>query len=539
MNDSYGTRSLREIIRIVFEHWLLLLFIVVIGGGGTYVACRWVTPRYQSKVSLMFKRPLEKTPISAEPSDKALEVFVKAQQQIVMSDLVLARAMVLSADKKLRDQWLGLRGRWEKGRTEGGSAVVAVQEEISRFLEKDLEPKVQNILSSGQEDLKKFRDSVKVETPGGEQVALTESFTLTLTRPSVPGEVDSYKNAMFAADSLADMYMVRYQELQQTLSNPAVRVMQDIMNKFKEERKDDFDKYEAFVQEHSGEIGILEQLLKSGTEHGTQVVLTKVRENDARLALELERDTAIFSVMKAVLPEKLWAAVGVEKLSAAEVEQVVASVPVSFLQDNVGFSEQVKDLTRLETKRAKAETQFTPENREVQYITEQLVDGKRRLLQAIVAQAQGMDASIKARQQQREAYGSLISKITEEQNKTQAQLATYAELKNNFQVAQRQLEDLEQKRLEALSNWLRARDAVTITKLDKASMPNLDQPASPKLLLYTLVAVLVSILVALAAVFTVDQFDHTLRSALEAERYLGVPVLGSVKKRGRRLIVSV
>ena len=82
-------------------------------------------------------------------------------------------------------------------------------------------------------------------------------------------------------------------------------------------------------------------------------------------------------------------------------------------------------------------------------------------------------------------------------------------------------------------------DAVTITKLDKASMPNLDQPASPKLLLYTLVAVLVSILVALAAVFTVDQFDHTLRSALEAERYLGVPVLGSVKKRGRRLIVSV
>lgn len=538
MSDSFSTRSLREIVRIVFQHWFLLLFIVVIGAGGTYTACRYVTPRYQSKVSLMFKRPADRTPVSADAGEKSLEVFVKAQQQIVMSDLVLARALVLATDEKLRADWLRLRDEWEKARNKGGDAVATAQDRIARFLGEEVEAKVQELLRGGNDALKRFRDSVKLETPGGEQVALTESFTLSVTRPAPAAEARSHMQAMFAADALADMYMVRYQELQQTLSSPPLRVMQEVINQVKEERREDIDAYEAYVREHSADIGILEQLLKSGTEHGTQVVLTKVRENDAQVALELEHDMAVFGVMKAILPENALEPGGVDAMTGPEVEQAVANVSVKFLRDNVGFDERVKELAKLETKRARAEAQYTPESREVQYLNEEILQSKRQLLRAVVAHAQGLDAGVKARRQQREGYGDLITSLTTEQNKIQAELARYAELKNNFQVAQRQLEDLEQKRLEAMSNWLRARDSVTITKLDKATLPNVDHPASPKPLLYTLVALMVSALVGLAAVFSVDHFDHTLRSAQEAERYLGLPVLGSVKKRGRRLLVS-
>lgn len=538
MNDSYGTRSLREIVRILFEHWLMLLFIVLVGTGGTYVVCSNMIPRYQSKVSLMFKRPVEKTPISADAGDKALEVFVKAQQQIVMSDLVLARAMVVSRDKQIRDDWLRLRNRWEKASGEGGTGAVAAQEEISRMLEKSLESKVSVILNDKQKELKEFRDAIKLETPGGEQVALTESFTLSITQPGAINESQSYKNAMYAADALADMYIVRYQELQRTLSNPAVRVMQEVINKFKEERKEDFDVYETFVREHSADIGILEQLLKSGTEHGTQVVLTKAREEDARLVMELERDIAIFQVMKAVLPEKAFAAGGIEEMNPAALENAITKVSIEFLRNNVGFEERIKEVARLEARKAKVQSQYTPESRELQYVSEQLFQAQRQLLQAIVAHAQGLEAGIRARQQQREKYGTLITSIANEQNKTQAELARYAELKNNFLTAQKQLEELERNRLEAMANWLRARDAVTITKLDQASMPNVDQPTAPKTPLYTIVAFVVSALIGTAGAFMIDHFDHTLRSAVEAERYLGVPVLGSVKKRGNRLIVG-
>jgi capsular polysaccharide biosynthesis protein len=545
---------LREIVRIIFQHWLMLLLIVLVGAGGTYALCQYVTPVYESTVSLMFKRPAEKSPINADPGDRALEVFVKAQQQIVMSDLVLARALVVSRDQKLREAWLALRERWYKSQAEGGETLVGVQNEVTRFLAKDVGPQVEGLLRptgasaatadrgvgryGGQKELKEFRDSVKLETPGGEQVALTESFTVSVRWPGASERADSYKDAMFAADLLADMYIVRYQELQQALSNPALRVMQDVIEAYEKESAEVIAAYQDFVKEHSGEIGVLEQLLKSGTEHGTQVVLTKVRADDASLDLELARDTAVYNVMKSVLPAKAFEPGGIEEMGVAEVDEAAASISPEFLQNNVGFSQFVRDAAKLEAKRAELETQFTENSRNVQYIREEVTLAKRQLLRAIVAHVQGLDGRIKARQQQKEMHGELVKRITTEQNQTQAMLATYAELKNNFEVAQKHSETLQKQKLEAMSNWLRARDSVTITKLDQASMPAVDRPVMPRPLPYTLVALAVSVLIGVAGAFLVDHFDHTLRSTGEAERYLDLPVLGSVKQRGRRLIVE-
>jgi capsular polysaccharide biosynthesis protein len=538
MSDLHSTRSLREIARIIFQHWFMLLFIVLVGGGGTYALCQWATPVYESKVSVIFKRPADKSPLTAAPGDRALEVFVKAQQQIVMSDLVLARTMIIAEDQKLRDKWFKMRDRWHRAEVEGGEALATARAEIAQFVGKEVEPGVGRLLSTGQKDLKTLRDAVKLETPGGEQVALTESFTIAVRRPGPPDQADSYKRAMYAADLLADMYMLRYQELQEDLSNPGIRVMQEVVDAYEKESADVVGAYQKFVKEHSDEVGVLEQLLKSGTEHGTQVVLTKVREDDAVLALELARDTAVYNVLKGALPAKALEPGGIDAMTEDEVEAAAACVPAEFLRENVGFTEFVKDAAKLEARCSKLEAQFTENSRNVQYAREEVVLAKRRLLQAIVAHEQGLEASIKARQEQKQTHEELVKSLAAEQNQTQAKLATYAELKNNFQVVQKHLEKLQQDKLEALSNWLQARNVVTITKLDVASLPAVDRPVMPRPLLYTLVALAVSILVGVAGAFLVDHFDHTLRSIDEAERYLGLPVVGSIKRRGRRLIIE-
>ncbi|MBN2562411.1 MAG: hypothetical protein JXQ75_15915 [Phycisphaerae bacterium] len=539
MNDSYGTRSLREIVRIVFQHWFMMLFIVVLGTAGTYAVCQYVAPVYESTVSLMFKRPLSKSPISTDQGERALEVFVKAQQQIVMSDLVLARAKVISEDPVLRKRWGELRERWESARSAGRGSVAEVQGDIGDFLRRDVGSRVQKLLEEGQSELKEFEESVKLETPGGEQVAMTESFTLTARRPSQRDDPESCKNAMYVADTLADMYMVRYQELQQTLSDPALRVMQDVINAFEREVKADLDRYGEFVQTHSADIGVLEQLLKSGTEHGTQVVLTKVRENDATLVLELARDRAVFEVMKAQLPVKAFEPGGIEEMTGVEVEDAVASISVEFLQDNVGFAELVKEQAKLEAKRAQIEAQYTEESRDVRYLRQEVLEGKRQLLRSIVAHARGLEAGIKAREQQKIRSDQLVKETTAEQDEIHKKLAEYAQLKNSFLVAQKHIEELQQEKLDAMSDQMRARESVTITKLDQASVPDVNRPVTPKTLIYTVVAFVVSSLLGVAGAFLADHFDHTLRSAIEAERYLGVPVLGSVKKRGRRLVVGM
>src|SRR5262245_33613630 len=127
--NTNETRSLREIVRILFSHWFMMLFILALGGGGTWYVCEYLAPRkYRSHVSLIFKRPASKNPISADVAgERALEVFVKAQQQILMSDLVLARAKVISQDRRLRDEWYGIRSQWEESRQQERGAVEAAQ----------------------------------------------------------------------------------------------------------------------------------------------------------------------------------------------------------------------------------------------------------------------------------------------------------------------------------------------------------------------------------------------------------------------------
>jgi len=542
MTDPSGARSLREIVRILFQHWFMLLFVMGLGTGGTYAVCRRVVPTYRSEVSLMFKRPLDKSPISTDTGERALEVFVKAQQQIVMSDLVLARAKVISQDASLRQDWFKLAKRWASARAEGDGNMDRVRDSIRRFLRADVEDKVRRLLDEQQEVFEEFRDSVKLETPGGEQVAMTETFTLIVERPGPRGEADSHLNAKHAADILADMYVVRYQALQQALNDPALRVMEEIVDAYEKDlrkNKGAIQAYEAFVEAHSADVGVLEQLLRGATEHGAQALLTEVRQTDARLALGLARDRAVYEVMQAALPDTVFQPGGVDKMSDEEAATALGNISPRFLQEDVGFAERVKQLARLEAKLAEAETQYTDESRDVRYLREETHLAKRELLRSVVAHARGLGASIEARHRQKEMHGELVRQTAREQNAIHKKLAEYAELKHGFLAAQKHVERLEEQRIDALSSRLRARQAVTITRLGEASVPDAARPVMPKTVIYTVLAFLVSALLGTASAFTADHFDHTLRSASDAERYLGVPVLGSVKKRGRALVVDL
>ncbi|MFQ5430667.1 MAG: hypothetical protein ACE5E1_10190 [Phycisphaerae bacterium] len=534
MNESHGTRSLREIARVLFQHWITLVLIVSVGTLGTWAYCGMVAPRkYRSKVSLIFKRPLNKSPITTDRGERALEVFVKAQQQIVLSDLVLARTMVIAEDPTLREQWESLRGTRRRGRGLFGGGRPVDRKRIDDFLRTgEVARRVSAVLKEEQESFRKFSDSVELETPGGEQVAMTETFTLIVDRPGAP------ENAKWAADILADMYAVRFQELQEELSEPAGRVMDHVIDEYEREVKSYRDAYEAFVAKNPGDIGVLEQLLRSGAEHGIQIVMTKMRESDATLRLALARDKAIHDVLMKSLPPAALAGAGVESMTDEEVSAALANAPTEFLEENVAVAELTKHWAKLEGKRAKLEAQFRKESRELRYIHEEISRTRRGMLAAMVGQARSLAATVKAREEQLRINEALIKAGTAERNEISRKLVTYARLKNDFNVAEEHLKRLKQERVDAMSNSLRARETVTISTLNEASMPSVAHPVSPKTLLYTLAAFLASSLLGIALAFFLDHFDHTLRSSIEAERYLGLPVLGSVKKQGDGLVAT-
>src|SRR5204863_3493796 len=109
--------------------------------------------------------------------------------QILQSDLVMARTKVIAEDESLRSQWLNLRNELDTAQR-GGQNVTPIQQKIDDFLtrgagkqEGTVSYRVNEMLEHDQEELRKFKKSIELETPGGERVALTESFVVKVDRP--------------------------------------------------------------------------------------------------------------------------------------------------------------------------------------------------------------------------------------------------------------------------------------------------------------------------------------------------------------------
>ncbi len=538
MQDLYRKKSLREISRVVFQRWVLLAVIVGGATAGTWLYCQIFAPAiYRSTISLIFKQPTNRSPISSDShGDRKLEVFVKSQQQIVMSDQVLARTKVIAEDKALRDQWYALRSAHRGAKNEVEAA--AARERISAFIEGTVSERANALLTQEQSAFDRFRKSIRLETPGGEQAAMTESFSLIVDRPGMGPDEDWYRSATFAADVLADMYILRFQELQRELSDPAVRVMNDVVKDYEAIVAERLGEYEKFIQEHPSDVGVLEQLLKRGAENGVQVLIAKVRENDAQLSMDLARDKAMHEVLMNALPKKAFDVGTLDEMPLAEVRAAIESTPADFIRSSVAVTEIQKTLAQLHMKRAKLDTQFQPESREMRYVHQEIDRTSRDMLAAIVAQARSLAADVAAHEQQLAMNRELIEKSEREQSQIHQKLAKYARLKNDFQVAQEHLADLRRQQSEAISNTLQTREAVTISKLNEASTPDPSQPVSPRTGFNTLIAFLASALIGLMLAFILDHFDHTLRSSRDAERFLGLPVLGSIKKQPQGLVLT-
>ncbi|MBI4766796.1 MAG: hypothetical protein HY787_19740 [Deltaproteobacteria bacterium] len=106
----------------------------------------------------------------------------------------------------------------------------------------------------------------------------------------------------------------------------------------------------------------------------------------------------------------------------------------------------------------------------------------------------------------------------------------YSRLYRNYEVLEEGYQDLlrhiQQARLTAS---LDTYQLTPIEIIDQARVPK--TPVSPNHILNTLIGMLLGALLGLGLAFIFDYFDPTLKSAEDVERYLNLPVLGSVPRR--------
>jgi len=523
MADALAGRTLRELARVLFTRWLTILLIVVIAAGATWYACQISPKYYRCQVALQVRQPRTNPTVRPVSPDRSLQVFVRTQREIILSNLVLARAM---AQKE--------------------AALAGAQIDAAGIDEAAAE-----ILKTRREDLRRFRRKVKVETPGGTDVAMSEVILMGVDQADAPG-IEPGRTAYLAAKAVADQYKRRFSELQARANTQAT---ESIRQRLRDLRKQLIEPAERalhrFLDEdliNPSDIVILEQLARSGTEAGGQIVRTTFQQELIRISGRLAEEQGLLREVVSQLPAGLVevqsepeGSIRVEthldRLQALSDEQISAAqlvVPERVLRNNDIINKLKKKLADLLIERNRLEIQFTTEYRPLQDLRKEIARVQRQIASEMMAEARAIGIRIRTMQDRYRQIESLLSDETEDLDRISALFVAYQTLKNDLDNAQKQYAYLQRQLIDAESAQQQAREAITVLPIDEPVVS--DRPVYPRPVLYTVVAAAAGLLFALALAFVADYFDHTLRTSGDAQRYLGLPVLASVRQMRRGMV---
>ena len=552
MAEAIGTRTLRELSRAIFTRLGVVIAIVALITGGTLVACLTAQKHYLSSVTFLVKEPRPRNPAAQSVAvDRSLEVFIKTQNELITSQTVLARTLGLSQAQKaglaVAEQWSRAREAWA---TQSSPANWAAFQEALKALD-DYVEQILNDPVCGvdfRRQMRQFTKRVTVETPGGEAVAMSEIFTVSVIQPGEP------RDAWRAADLLAKNYIDRYREVQSSSgsrSADVIRQRQELVRREKlgpaEKALADFIHHEL---ESPSDLVVLEQLNKAGGEVSKQVLLSKLQEQLVEVEARVAEDIRLKQQLLEQLPADLWEG-GKQvrdqngQLTVPDVARlkedvlkdddpilrdIVTIIPEDTLKTNVMVAQLKTKEVDLIINLNRMKVEYRDDYRGVRDRIAEIASTRRQILRELIGEAKSLDIKLAVRRARHAELTRRLADETGEVSRITALLTRYQDLQQQMQLGRDEYRQLASDLASASQFQEQEADAITINIVDPARVPDVHRPARPQTELFTVIAASVGLLLAGAYAFLADHFDHTLRTIEETERYLGVPVAGSIAK---------
>jgi len=514
MSDRYASKTLRQIIRVIagrFPGMMIILILVVAAVAAvTYVAPKW----YRSEVELRAKpgglvNPLEYSPTSARDE---VSLFVRTQRQIIMSDYVLASALMRLVERPApqispeatTEPWYG-------------------DEQIAEF-----------VRDNGRL-LREVRRRVSVVTPGGPDATFTQTFTVQVDWPEEPSEARrlgekpedlAARRAYEMARFVTEAYLMRHAQLESRSTKEAEQLLeQKALVAALSARDAAGQALEQFIsQELKGDLlPVINMAGKGGGGIETGVAslarqfrskITDIEEQLAeavtlRKAIEVELDKQ--NVMDLVVPQQV----------------LTTNPPIAKLNERIVLLKlQLNELT----------PRFTAEYQEIQHVKAELLEAYNDLRDQLVKQRTRLEQQIGVLRARRQILAETLQQDREVLDRLATKVATYQRLQNDFQMTQKIFEEEKKRVVSAATVAGLADKHVLVGVLDEPSQPSPADPRRPIWWLNIVVAAFGGLILAFSYAFLSDYFDHTIKSIDDAERYLGTPVLMSVPKLGGRIV---
>ncbi len=509
MANGYSQRTLREIASVVFSRWLTIFLITAIIAGATVVACLVSKKIYRSSVTLWARQGKSSNPLTDTPEPMSrLEVFLKTQHQIILSDFVLRRTLARMFNPSL------LQAPPDPAKDESASKSVWQQwyDEVS-----------QKAKAVPANKITRFRKKIKIKTPGGEDIANSEVFTISVEQPA------PVQQAQLAAEVLTQEYLVRRRGLQEEVDKSAQELLQQQLDNLRDNVLVKAQKkFNAFIADKvKGNLLDLTQLVVANGEVNNHRIRTLFQEKLFSIDAEISANEALKKELSAQIPAKALKE-GADALTLEDLKASSPVVPAKVLANNVIINKLKKKLADLIIERNTLREEYTGKFKLLTQKTGEILSSRRDIISELILELKAIDQHIATLSARRAELQKIVDKKNKIINRLSTLFVEYETLSKEVKLSRSLYDQKRKDLLEAETARQMAQREILITKVDSAALPDPDKPVRPILWLYTLIAVLVGLLLGTGYAFLADSYDHTIRSIDQAERYLGTNVLSSI-----------
>ena len=399
MTTGYSKKTLRELAVVIFSRWFAILAITAIITGSTVLACLYSKKVYRSDVTLWARQAKSMNVIEDAPDPMSrLEVFLKTQQKIIMSESVIRRTMVRLNDSSLVKEPVGS----SVDSLNGGTPVWQqwydkVSAEAAKIPGKEVT---------------EFRRKVKVTTPGGEDIAKSEVFTISVEQVAPP------EQAQLAAELLTQEYLTHRRLLQTQFDVSSKQLLEKQLDDLRTNILGSAEtKLNEFIEQNvKGNLLDLAQLQRANGEVNHQRLRTVFQEELIKIDMEISEYTALKNEVLAQIPEKA-VNEGVEVLTSEDIASCNMVIPEKVLSNNTIIAKLKGKLADLIIERNSLQERFSKDYAPVRQKTGEILSTTRDIVREVQGELKAIDqhvSTLKARQAEIQTQISNRDKIIDD-----------------------------------------------------------------------------------------------------------------------------
>jgi uncharacterized protein involved in exopolysaccharide biosynthesis len=513
-------RTLRELVRIIAGRFLgmIAVFILVVAAAGV---ATWHVPKwYESEVEMLAKPSQIANQNPGIMRDRVM-LYISTLRAMISSDNVLGSALLRLEDGITPPELPS------GGLSSGSEALAKWTKDLEQW---DL--KVREFVAKNTDTIDDLRERLSVVTPGGPDATFTQILKVQVIWPEereLASELgqDSRELAAQRAQELAknvvDAYKLRYAELEWKSATDATKFLSNkslVAAKLALTKAE--DAYTAFIRDKAGA-----DLMDIQTMAGHSVGVSgkaSLATTYAEKMTDIEELSAGLESIKEALQQQL------------KKDDDSIAVPDAIMTANASIKDVERKILSLKLHINALTPRYTEDYKELKTARSELASAYKELRNELKRQLTRTQQELDAQSAMRETVSTSYKAGSDRLRTLAISMAEWERLQAAQGAAQRRYDSETERVANATTAEELSSASITLTVLGDPSQPDPEEPSKPVLLINLIVAVIGGFILSLIYAFSADHFDHSLKGIDEAERYLGVPVLTSVPKLGRRII---